>query len=145
MITRTKSHWPSSTAWPTPSSTGEPAQPPPRTVPLLPRLHRHLVMFHCGALLIDPDLGLDAAYQAATAAAYFTARRETCLRPNGPDFLPLLEGDQLPTVAVKRAFAYRVLEWQPRPALDIPMECHFCAFTHPQLARHVRSRCMPAY
>ena len=48
-------------------------------------------------------------------------------------------------MAVKRAFAYRILEWQPPPALDIPMECHFCALTHPQLARHVRSRCMPAY
>ena len=59
--------------------------------------------------------------------------------------VPLLENDHLATVAVKRAFAYRVLEWQPPPALDIPMECHFCAFTHPQLARHVRSRCMPAY
>ena len=48
-------------------------------------------------------------------------------------------------MAVKRAFAYRILEWQPPPALDIPMECHFCVFTHPQLARHVRSRYMPAY
>ena len=117
----------------------------PWTVPLLPHLHRRLVLFHCGALLVDPDLGLDAADRAATSAAYFTARREACLRPDGADLLALLEGDRLATVAVKRAFAYRVLEWQPPPALDVPMECHFCAFTHPQLARHVRSRCMPAY
>ena len=113
----------------------------PWIVPLLP----HLVVFHYKALLIDPDLVLDAAYQAVTSAAYFTARCETYLRPDGADFVALLQDDQLPTMAVKRAFAYRVLEWQPPPALDIPMECHFFAFTHPQLARQVRSRCMPAY
>ena len=117
----------------------------PWTIPLLPRLHERLVLFHCGALLLDPELGLDAAYHAAASAAYFTARRETCLRADGAHFLALLEGDKLPTVAVKRAFAYRILEWQPPPALYIPMECHFCALTNRQPARHVRSRCMPEY
>ena len=110
------------------------------TVPVLPHLHRRLVLFHCGALLINPDLGLDA-----TSAAYFTAHREACLRPNAADFVALLGGDQLATVAAKSAFAYCVLEWGPAPTLDVPMECHFCAFTLPQPGRHVRSRCMATY
>ena len=58
----------------------------PWTVSLLPHLHRCLVLFQRGALLVDPELSLNAAYQVAAGAAYFTARRESCLHPDGTDF-----------------------------------------------------------
>ena len=83
-------------------------------------------MYYRGALLLVPQLGLDQAYDDAAAAAYFTGCRGSCLRPDGNPFYNLLESDKLPTRAIKRTLAYRVLEWQPPPDPNIAMECHFC-------------------
>ena len=94
--------------------------------------------------MLELELGLHQAYADAAAAAHFT-RRGSCLRPDGNPFYHLLESDDLPTRAIKRALAYRVLEWQPPPNPDIAMECHFCGVSEHQLWRHVRSRCPAAY
>ena len=112
-----------------------PVPPPPCTpCPALPRW-----------LAVERQLGLDAAYDAAAATAYFPSRRAHLLRPDGRIFQELLEADDVPTRAIKRALAYRVLEWQPPPEPNIPMECHFCGAAEHQLWRHVRSRCPTAF
>ena len=59
-----------------------------------------------------------------TASAYFTGPQSQCWRPNGTLFHELLEADELPARAIKRAYAYRALEWQhppPPPDPNIPM------------------------
>ena len=117
------------------------ASPTPWAVPLPHLLPAPLVLQYRGGLLVEPQLGLDAAYDAATATAYFSGRRAHLLRPDGTIYQEMLEADDVPTRAIKRALAYRVLEWQPPPEPNIPMECHFCGATEHQLWRHVRSRC----
>ena len=79
--------------------------------------HRHspLLLYYRGALLLEPQLGLDQAYDDATAAAYFAGRRALCLRADRSPFYDLLESHELPTRAINRALAYRALEWQPPP------------------------------
>ena len=119
--------------------------PAPWAVPLPQHLPSPLLLYYQGALLLEPQIGLDRAYDDAAAAAYFTGRRASCLRPDGGPFYNLLESGELPTRAIKRALAYRALEWQPPPDPDIAMECHFCGVSEHQLWRHVRSRCPAAY
>ena len=121
------------------------SSPTPWAVPLPQHLPSPLLLYYRGALLLEPQLGLDQAYDDAAAAAYFAGRRASCLRPDGGPFYDLLESDELPTRAIKRALAYRALEWQPPPDPNIAMECHFCGVTEHQLWRHVRSRCPAAY
>ena len=62
----------------------------------------------------------------ATADKYYTGPRSTLLRPSAAHFQRLLETAELPTLAIKRAYAYRILEWQSPPDRHVPMECHFC-------------------
>ena len=119
--------------------------PTPWAVPLPQHLQGALVLHYQGALLLEPQLGLDQAYEDATAAAYYAGRRSRLWRPDGTVFYDLLESDALPTRAIKRAFAYRALEWQPPPEPGIPMECHFCGIAEGQLCQHVRSRCPAAF
>ena len=121
------------------------ASPTPWAVPLPHLLPAPLVLHYRGGLLVEPQLGLDAAYEAATASTYFSGRRAQLLRPDGTIFQELLEVGDIPTRAVKRALAYRVLEWQPPPEPNIPMECHFCGAAEHQLWRHVRGRCPAAF
>ena len=119
--------------------------PTPWAVPLPQHLQGALVLHYQGALLLEPQLGLDQAYEDATATAYYAGRRSRLWRPDGTVFYDLLESDALPTRAIKRAFAYRALEWQPPPEPGIPMECHFCGIAERQLWQHVRSRCPAAF
>ena len=121
------------------------AAPTPWAVPLPHLLPDPLVLHYRGSMLVEPQLGLDAAYDATTTSAYFSGRRAHLLRPDGTIFHELLEADDIPTRAIKRALAYRVLEWQPPPEPNIPMECHFCGAAEHQLWRHVRSRCPAAF
>ena len=121
------------------------AGPTPWAVPLPHLLPAPLFLHYRGSLFVEPQLGLDAAYDATTTSAYFSGRRAHLLRPHRTIFQELLEADNIPTRAIKRALAYRVLEWQPPPEPHIPMECHFCGTTEHQLWRHVRSRCPAAF
>ena len=66
---------------------------------------------YLGALLLEPQLGLDHAYEDATAATYYAGRRSHLWRHDGAIFCDLLATDALSTCAIKRAFAYRTLEW----------------------------------
>ena len=63
-----------------------------------------------GALMLDPHMGLDAAYNAAAAAAYFMGINCSLLRPSATDFLAMVETATILTLAIKRAFAYQLLE-----------------------------------
>ena len=121
------------------------AAPTPWAVPLPHLLPDPLVLHYRGSMLVEPQLGLDAAYDATTTSAYFSGRRAHLLRPDGTIFHELLEADDIPTRAIKRALAYRVLESQPPPEPNIPMECHFCGTAEHQLWCHVRSRCPAAF
>ena len=117
------------------------ARPTPWAVPLPHLLPAPLVLHYRGGLLVEPQLGLNAAYDVATATAYFSGRRAHLLRPDSTIFQAMLEADDAPTRAIKRALAYRVLELQPPPEPNISMECQSCGATEHQLWRHVRSRC----
>ena len=100
---------------------------------------------HLLGLVSEPQLGFDQAYKAAVAIAYHSGRCAGILCLNGAVFLDLLEADEIPTRAMKQSFAYRALEWQLPPGLDIRMECRFCGVAEHQLWRHVHSCCPAAY
>ena len=98
-----------------------------------------------GALVLDPHKGLDAAYDQAAADTYFTGSRRDLRRPSASEFTALVEDAAVPALAIKRAYAYRVLEWQTPPNRQQPMECHFCGTVWRDLHHHVRGRCPAAY
>ena len=95
-------------------------------VPLAPLLCPRMLLYYMGALVLDPHKGLDAAYDQAATDAYFARPHQDLLRPAVGEFSALVENAAVPALAVKRAYAYRVLEWQSPPDRQLPMECHFC-------------------
>ena len=86
------------------------AGPAPWAFPLPHLLPAPLLLHYRVGLLVEPQWGLDAAYEAARASAYFTGRRAQLLRLDRNIFQELLEADDIPTRAIKRALAYCVLE-----------------------------------
>ena len=113
--------------------------------PLSALLGTPVLLYHRGALMLDSHSGLDAAYDMATADKYYTGPRSTLLRPSAAHFQRLLETAKLPTLAIKRAYAYRILEWQSPPDRHVPMDCHFFGIVWRDLHHHVRGRCPAAF
>ena len=113
--------------------------------PLSALLGTRLLLYHRGALMLDPHSGLDAAYDVATADKYYAGPHSTLLRPSAAHFQRLLETAELPTLAIKRAYAYRIFEWQSPPDRHVPMEFQFCGVVWRDLHRHVRGRCPTAF
>ena len=62
--------------------------------------------------MLDPHMGLDVVRGLAIAGAHFAGSRRDLLGPTATDFKALVEAAVIPTLAVKRAFAYPVLELQ---------------------------------
>ena len=114
-------------------------------VPLAPLRGPRVLLYYMGALVLDPHKGLDAAYDQAAADTYFTGSRRDLRRPSASEFTALVEDAAVPALAIKRAYAYRVLEWQTPPNRQQPMECHFCGTVWRDLHHHVRGRCPAAY
>ena len=121
------------------------ACPAPSAEPLPHLLCAPLVLHYGGSLFVEPQLGLDAAYDDATTSAHFSGRRAHLLLPDYTIFQELLKADNIPMRAIKRAFAYGVLEWQRPRGPNTPMECQFCGTAEHQLSPHVRSNCSAAY
>ena len=95
-------------------------------VPLAPLLGPRVLLYYIGAFVLDPHKSLDAAYNQAATDAYFAWPRQDLLHPAAGEFANLVGDAAVPALALKRAYAYRVLEWQSPPDRLLPMECHFC-------------------
>ena len=55
------------------------SSPAPWAIPLPQHLPSPLLLYYRGTLVLQPQLGLDQAYEDATAATYYTGRRASCL------------------------------------------------------------------
>ena len=102
-----------------------------------------LLLSRDGALIRVPGANMDRVYRQEVASRFYADSRRSWARYDGSLFRGLIEANELPTRAITRAMALRVLAMQAPPG-DASIECHYCGTTTLGMDSHVVERC-PSY
>ena len=108
----------------------------PYTIPLAELMDGALLLSRDGALILVPGANMDRVYKQEVVSRFYTDSRRSWARYDASLFRGLIEANELPTRAISRAMALRVLAKQAPPG-DALIECHYCGTTTLWMDRHV--------